>query len=109
MQKTLVTEEGGGGRKRRGVRGRVVQNKTEDMKEYVEQAMALVKQYVPPDPQKIQTAKDAGRTTLSVHDNATRIRLEIPDYLKAGDPSGAGFFLCSTKRGAEIVAHRTVP
>jgi hypothetical protein len=85
LQKTVVTEEGGGGRKKRGVRGRVVKNKTEDMKEYIAQAMALVKQYVPPDPQKIQTAKDAGRTTLSVHDNATRIRLGIPDYLKAGD------------------------
>ena len=55
------------------------------MKEYVEQAMALVKQYVPPDPQKIQTAQEAGRTKLSVHDSATRMRLEIPDYIKAGD------------------------
>ena len=37
VQKTLVTEEGGGGRKKRGVRGRIAKNKTEDMKEYIEQ------------------------------------------------------------------------
>ena len=54
--------------------------------ERIEQsAMGLVKQYVPPDPQKIQAAKEAGKTSLSVHDNATRLRLTIPDYLKAGD------------------------
>lgn len=85
VQKTLVSEEGGGGRKRRGVRGRVIANKTEDIKEYIEQALGLVKRYVPPDPQRIQAAKDAGRTTLSVHDSATRLTIEIADYLKAGD------------------------
>jgi hypothetical protein len=85
VQKTLISEEGGGGRKPRGLRKRAAKNKTEDITEYIGQAMALVKQYVPPDVQKIQAAQEAGRTKLSVHDGATRIRLEIPDYIKAGD------------------------
>jgi hypothetical protein len=88
VQKKPITQsdQGSGGRRKpRGVRKRVVANKTEDLKEYIQQAMALVKQYVPPDAQKIQAAKDAGKTTLSIHDNATRMRLEIPNYIKAGD------------------------
>ncbi len=84
LQKTPISQEGGG-RKKRGIRGRVAENKKEDMQEYIAEAMGLVKQYVPPDPQKIQAAKEAGKTSLSVHDNATRMRLTIPDYLKAGD------------------------
>ena len=85
VQKTLISEESGGGRKPRGLRKRAAKNKTEDITEYIGQAMALVKQYVPPDPQKIQTAHDVGKTKLSVHDGATRMRFEIPDYIKAGD------------------------
>lgn len=88
VQKTPITQsdQGSSGRRKpRGVRKRVVAKKTDELKDYIQQAMALVKQYVPPDPQKIQTAMDAGNTVLSIHDNATRMRLEIPNYIKAGD------------------------
>ena len=73
------------GRGRRGrVKAKVVENKKEDMKEYMERAAALVHQYVPPQPADIQRAKDAGKVTANPA-GAGLVRLEFPDYLKPGD------------------------
>ena len=50
--------------KKRGMRGRVIARKTEELTDYMKQAVALVKTYVPPDPARIQAVKDAGKVTL---------------------------------------------
>jgi hypothetical protein len=52
----------GGGRRGR-VKAKAVENKKEDMKDYMERAAALVQQYVPPQPADIQRAKDAGKVS----------------------------------------------
>jgi hypothetical protein len=70
----------GGGR----LKTKVVENKKEDMKEYMEQAAGLVHQYVPPKPEDIQRAKDAGKVKASTA-GPGRARLEFTDYLKPGD------------------------
>jgi len=49
----------------RGLRGKMVENKKEEISESAQEAVALVKQYVPPDPAKIQAAKDQGRLSLT--------------------------------------------
>lgn len=72
-------------KKPRGIRGKIAEHKTEDMEEYVKKAMDLIKQYVPPDPQRIQAVKDKGAQTMEVLDNATRLRGTFPGYLKPGD------------------------
>jgi len=72
-------------RKSRGVKGRVVENKKEEMSDATKEAVALVKQYVPPDPARIQTAREAGRVTVTPPDPAGQVRLVIKDYLKPGD------------------------
>jgi len=73
----------GGGRRGR-VKAKVVENKKEDMKDYMERAAALVQQYVPPQPADIQRAKDAGKVTATPAGPGL-VRLEFPDYLKSGD------------------------
>jgi hypothetical protein len=73
----------GGGRRGR-VKARVVENKKDDMKDYMERAAALVQQYVPPQPADIERAKDAGKVTANPA-GAGLVRLEFPDYLKPGD------------------------
>ena len=73
----------GGGRRGR-VKAKVVENKKEDMKDYMERAAALVQQYVPPQPADIQRAKDAGKVTANPAGPGL-VRLEFPDYLKPGD------------------------
>jgi len=73
----------GGGRRGR-VKAKVVENKKEDIKDYMERAAALVQQYVPPQPADIQRAKDAGKMTANPAGSGL-VRLEFPDYLKTGD------------------------
>jgi hypothetical protein len=86
VQKTPVAapakEEG---KKTRGLKGRVVENKKEDISEAMKEAIGLVKQYVPPDPARIQAAREAGRVTVSPPDPTGQVRMVIKDYLKAGD------------------------
>jgi hypothetical protein len=72
-----------GGRRGR-VKAKVVENKKDDLKDYMERASALVQQYVPPQPADIQRAKDGGKMTASPAGSGL-VRLEFPDYLKPGD------------------------
>ena len=67
----------------RGLRGRIVEKKKDEMADYMESAAALIQQYVPPDSQRIQAAKDAGNITLKPISSGAQ--LEIRDYLKSGD------------------------
>jgi hypothetical protein len=80
-------EQGGGrrgGRERAApVKDRVVENKTDDMKDYMERAAALIHQYVPPNPTQIQAAKDAGH--IAVTQPSGSVRVAIADYLLKGD------------------------
>jgi hypothetical protein len=73
----------GGGRRGR-VKAKVVENKKDEMKEYMERAAALVQRYVPPQPADLQRARDAGKVTASPAGSGL-VRLELPDYLKPGD------------------------
>lgn len=73
-------------KKKKGLRGRIVANKTEDLVEYMTNAVALVKSYVPPDPARIQAAKDAGRVSFTPI--GSNMRVDIRDYQKPGDTLG---------------------
>jgi len=72
------------GGQRGRVKAKIVENKKDDMKDYMERAAALVQQYVPPQPADIQRAKDAGKVTANPS-GAGLVRLEFPGYLKPGD------------------------
>jgi hypothetical protein len=86
VQKTpLAAPAAGDEKKSRGIKGKVVENKKEEMSDATKEAIALVKQYVPPDPARIQAAKAEGRVTVTPPDPAGQVRLVIKDYLKAGD------------------------
>ncbi len=56
-----------------------------DLAAYVDQAKSLIELYLPPDRQRLRAAEQAGRTILTVHDDATRFWLEVPGFRKAGD------------------------
>jgi hypothetical protein len=72
-------------KKPRGLRGRIAKHKTEEMEDYVHAALALIKEYVPPDPAHLQAVKEKGAQQTKVLDNASRLRAEFPGYLKQGD------------------------
>ena len=71
--------------KKRGLRGRVAENKKEELADYMKQAVALVKTYVPPDPARIQAVKDAGKISLDMPGAGKGARLNFRDYAKPGD------------------------
>ena len=73
-----------GGRRGGRVAAAVVDNKKDEMKEYMERAAGLVHQYVPPNPAQIQKVKDAGKLKVTPEDPG-RVRLEFADYLQAGN------------------------
>ena len=70
--------------KKRGLRGKVVEKKTGEMKAELEAAAALVHSYVPPDPGLIQVVMNAGTASLS-QAGPGAVVLKFPGYQKAGD------------------------
>jgi len=76
------------GRRGRGkVKQAIVENKKEELTEYMQKAVKLVHQYVPPNPDDIDKAKKAG--TVALHPlQAGQIRLEFTTYIKPGDKMG---------------------
>jgi hypothetical protein len=77
---------GGGSRGRRGgrMKEKIVENKKEEMQDYMQSAVKLIQGYVPPDPAKIQAAKDAGRVTVTPQAGGP-VRVAIAQYLQPGD------------------------
>jgi hypothetical protein len=88
-------DSGGGGRGGR-VKKAVVENKVEDLKDYMQKVVALVHTYVPPDPQKLQAAQVAGNVSMKPGaQNAAA--LSVKDYAKPGDLLAIGFDTAAKK------------
>src|SRR3954470_12555056 len=69
---------------KRGMKGKVIAKKTGEMKEQLESAIALVQQYLPPEPDKMQVVMNAGTASLSQAGPGFSA-LKFPGYAKAGD------------------------
>lgn len=72
-------------RKKGGIRGKIIDNKKQELTEYMEQAADLVHQYLPPEPEKIQACKDAGHAQLQFAVPGERARIAFNDYLLPKD------------------------
>jgi hypothetical protein len=75
--------QGGGGRGGR-LKERIVENKKDEMQDYMERAAALIHSYVPPSPELIQKAKDAGNMQVRPP-QAGKLRVEFPDFIQPAD------------------------
>ncbi len=85
---------GGGRRAGRGggaLKEKVIANKVDDLKEYMADVAALVKQYVPPAPAKIQAAAQGGKAALEKESTPGMARLAITDYYLPGDKLAISF------------------
>lgn len=89
--------------KKRGVRGKIAESKKEELTDYMKDAVALVKLYVPPEPVLIQKAKDAGKVSVSPLPGQ-RARLTFTDYLKTGDSFALELDLASNRPVAAKIA-----
>lgn len=89
--------------KKRGLRGKIAENKKEEMSDYMKEAVALVKMYIPPDQIRIQGVKDAGKLAFAPQPNQ-RLRMTFTDYLKAGDSLTLDVDLATNRPLAATVA-----
>jgi hypothetical protein len=72
------------GRRGGRVKARVIENKKEDMQEYMQQALALIHKYVPPDAALVQKAKDAGLMKVGPAQPGI-VRAEFTDFVQPAD------------------------
>jgi len=71
-------------KQQRGVKGKVVANKKEEMSDYMKSAVALIKSYVPPDPARLQDTFKAGKAEMQQSAGGV-VTLVFHDYVKPGD------------------------
>jgi hypothetical protein len=72
---------------KRGIKGKIIAKKIDEMKDYMDRVGSLVRRYVPPDPQGLQAAFQAGKATL----NPVSGELVFSDYNKPGDKITVSF------------------
>jgi hypothetical protein len=83
VQKTQVSEPVQQ-KKKRGLRGKVVAGKTEEMKDYMERTMSMIERYVPPSPERLKSVADQGNASFR-QAGADALELQFRDYVKKGD------------------------
>ena len=97
VQKTPVgppPQQPSGGRAKQ----KIIENKKEEMKDYMQDVKALLGMYVPPDPQKMQAAFEAKKVSLSPADGAAN--LVFTDYALPGDKMTLSFDTVTKKIAA---------
>ncbi len=62
---------------------KIIAKKTAEMKDYMQDVKTLLNMYVPPDPQKMQAAYQAGKLSLNPVPGA--MNLVFTDYAQPGD------------------------
>jgi hypothetical protein len=68
-----------------GIRGKIADNKKEDLSDYMKKAIEKIQTYMPPDPEKIQAVYGAGMVSIQILEPNKKIKLSFPDYNEKGD------------------------
>jgi hypothetical protein len=97
VQKSPIGDSGDGAKKpQRGLKGKVVEKKVDELKDYMERVGSLVSRYVPPDPQKMQASYQAGKANLNPGGGGIA-SLAFQDYAKPGDKVTLAFNTAAKK------------
>jgi hypothetical protein len=83
VQKTLISAPPEK-KEMRGLKKRVVEKKTDEMKDYMEGVVALIQRYVPPPPELIKADVAGGNASLSPQGQGA-IQLQFKNFVKSGD------------------------
>jgi hypothetical protein len=68
-----------------GLRGRIIERKKEELTADMQAAIALVKEYLPPEAARIEAAHAAGGIDVALAPNGVGYTINIANYLKPGD------------------------
>ena len=81
----------------RQLRERVVEKKTDEMKEYMQQVQSLLSMYVPPNPQLIQQAMQKHNVSIDKTMGSPLTNIVFKNYAKARRPDDVGFDTAAKK------------
>ena len=76
---------------------KIIAKKTGEMKDYMGQVKTLIGMYVPPDPQRMQQAFEAGKISLNATAGAETAGLTFKDYAQPGDQMTVTFNTAAKK------------
>jgi hypothetical protein len=68
----------------RGLKKKIVEKKTDEMKDYMERVVSLIHRYVPPPPELIKADVAGGNASLSPQGPGA-IQLQFKNFVKSGD------------------------
>ena len=94
VQKTPIgppPQQPSGGR----MKQKIIAKKKEEMKDYMEDVKGLLSMYVPPDPQKMEQAYQAGK--VSLNPSGGIVNLVFRDYAQPGDQMTLAFDTAARK------------
>lgn len=97
-------------KKKGGLRGKIAESKQEELTQAMQQAVALVKTYVPPNPAMIQRAVDAGKMSVEILQPGKVVRLVFKDYELPGDSLGITMDLTTNQlKGISVASYLGTP
>jgi hypothetical protein len=79
------------------LRERVVEKKTDEMKEYMQQVQSLLSMYVPPNPELIQQAMQKQNVSIDKTMGSSLTNIVFKNYAKEGDQMTLGFDAAAKK------------
>ena len=68
-----------------GIRGKIAKKKGEELTDYMQQAIATIKQYIPPDPAMIQKSYQSGHSAIYLARPGRMTEISFGNYLKQND------------------------
>jgi hypothetical protein len=83
VQKTELSPPPPQGSKR-GLKGKIVEKKKDELEDYMQRAVSLVKDYVPPNPQNLEQAFQSGNAMVG-EAGPGMVQVQIKNYWKMGD------------------------
>jgi hypothetical protein len=96
-------------KQQRGLKGKVIEKKKDEMKDYMERVASLIKRYVPPRASHIQESLQAGKAALQPSGGGI-VTLVFGDYAKPGDSVKVTFNTASKKiQGLDVNTYLDAP
>jgi hypothetical protein len=109
VQKTAIGGDAPPAEKKRGLKGRVIEKKKDEMKDYMERVASLIKRYVPPEGSQMQESFQSGKAALKPADGGI-LTIVFADYAKPGDSVALAFDAAAKKvRGYDVKTYLDAP
>jgi hypothetical protein len=109
MQKTAIGPAQPPPSAQRGLKGRIIAKKTNEMQEYMERVASLIKRYTPPDGAAMQSSLQSGKASI-VPSGGGIVTIAFNDYAKPGDTVTLIFDTATKKvRGYDVNTYLDAP